>query len=89
MGSPRTERARLAALTRRGADPERIDQARRDLNEANLAAHIRRIVDGAPPLTDEQRERLALLLHPGDPPAQEGITAPCGGSRESRPRPTG
>jgi hypothetical protein len=46
-------------------------------------------VDGAPPLTDEQRERLALLLHPGDPPAQEGITAPCGGSRESRPRPTG
>ena len=31
---------------------------------ATLAAHIVRIVDAAPPLTDKQRETLAALLHP-------------------------
>jgi hypothetical protein len=28
-----------------------------------LEDHIRRVVEAAPPLTAEQRERLALLLH--------------------------
>ncbi|MGH3126259.1 MAG: hypothetical protein ACRDND_35225 [Streptosporangiaceae bacterium] len=30
-----------------------------------VAGHIKRVVDSAPPLTPAQRERLALLLHPG------------------------
>ena len=29
-----------------------------------LERHIRRVVDAAPPLTDEQRARLAVLLRP-------------------------
>ena len=33
------------------------------LAEAQLTAHIKRVVDQAPPLTDEQRTRLAALLH--------------------------
>jgi hypothetical protein len=64
MGST-TERARLAALVRRGADPERIDEARRELRTANGETYIRKLVDGWPPLTDAQRVRLSLLLHPG------------------------
>ena len=31
----------------------------------HLAAAIERAVDAAPPVTDAQREKLALLLHPG------------------------
>jgi hypothetical protein len=50
---------------RRRAAPERIDEARADLAATTLEDHIRRVVDAAPPLTPEQRERLALLLHPG------------------------
>lgn len=64
--------AHLAAIStagraagRRGDPPERIEQARQTLAEADLAAHIRRAVDGAPPLSPGRRERLALLLHPG------------------------
>ena len=64
MGST-TERARLAALVRRGAEPERIEQARRELRAATAETYIRKLVDGWPPLTDAQRERLSLLLHPG------------------------
>jgi hypothetical protein len=40
-------------------------QARADLAAATLEDHIRDVVDGWPPLTPEQRARLALLLHPG------------------------
>jgi hypothetical protein len=67
MDSPRTARARLGARIRNGADPERITDARRDLDTANLAAHIKRVIAAAPSLTDAQRERLALLLlDPGE-----------------------
>lgn len=45
-------------------DPEAEAQARRELAEAKIADHIRRVVDAAPPLTDEQRTRLAELLRP-------------------------
>lgn len=56
-------RARIAALSRsrEADDPELLD-ARRDLRTAQLEAHIRKVVDGAPPLTTEQRQRLALIL---------------------------
>lgn len=47
-----------------GDDDPRLPNLRRDLREAQLADHIRRTVDQTPPLTDEQRSRLALLLAP-------------------------
>ncbi len=52
-------RAGHAAVT---GDPDRIAQTRRDLAAERLASYIAKVVDGAPPLTDEQRDRLALLL---------------------------
>lgn len=55
-------RARVAALARHGAAADRQNDAKRELAAARLAAHIRRTVDAAPPLTPAQRDRLALLL---------------------------
>jgi len=46
-------------------DPELVD-ARRQLKAEHLAAYIKKTVDEAPPLTPEQRDRLALLLRGGD-----------------------
>lgn len=58
-----SERARVAALCRdrRPDDPELLD-ARRRLRVERLADYIVKTVDVAPPLTPEQRDRLALLL---------------------------
>jgi hypothetical protein len=39
-----------------------VAQADQELREIALAEHIRRVVDAAPPLSMEQRSRLALLL---------------------------
>jgi hypothetical protein len=39
-------------------------QAVREMREANLADHIRKVVEGWPPLTAEQRDRLRALLQP-------------------------
>ena len=62
----RGPRARVAALTRSRPenDPDLLD-ARRELRAARLEDYIRRTVDAAPPLTDDQRDRLALLLRGG------------------------
>lgn len=59
----RSERARLAALTRhKSPDDPQIGEARRDLRAARLEKIVRETVLAAPPLTDEQRRRLAVLL---------------------------
>jgi hypothetical protein len=60
------ERARIASLSRSRTpdDPELVD-ARRNLRAERLADYIRRTVDSAPPLSAEQRDRLALLLRGG------------------------
>ena len=56
-------RAQVAASKRhRGADDPRSIDAVRVLRETMLAEHIQRIVDSAPPLSAEQRNRLAVLL---------------------------
>jgi hypothetical protein len=61
-----TERARLAALTRsRAADDPQLVEARRNLRAERLAEHVRRVVSEAPPLTEEQRARIAVLLTRG------------------------
>jgi hypothetical protein len=47
---------------------ERADatvHARRQARYKAAENRIKKIVDGAPPLTDEQRDRLALLLRQG------------------------
>ena len=38
------------------------DRAVRQRNEDDLAAYIEEIIENAPPLTSEQRDKLALLL---------------------------
>ena len=48
-----------------GPDPSIITEKRRALAEAKIAAYIQKVVDAAPPLSNEQRDRLALLLRGG------------------------
>ncbi|MGV0772291.1 hypothetical protein [Mycobacterium syngnathidarum] len=45
-------------------DPAAEDQARRALAEAKIAAYVNKVLSQAPPLSDEQRTRLAELLRP-------------------------
>jgi hypothetical protein len=42
-----------------------LEDARRNARYTFAQRRIQKIVDGWPPLTEAQRERLALLLHPG------------------------
>jgi hypothetical protein len=59
-------RNRLNALQRyRRPDDPAIADARRDLAAASLAEYIVKVVDAAPPLTEDQRARLATLLRGG------------------------
>ena len=56
-------RGRVAALSRsRDANDPDLINARLELRAARLADYIQRTVNAAPPLTAEQRDRLALLL---------------------------
>jgi len=62
----RKKRARLAAGTRHHPNaPETIELAR-DFKAERLAEYVQRVVDSAPPLTQTQRDKLALLLRGGD-----------------------
>ncbi len=59
----RTLVSSVAALTRhRGTDDPAVTAAIRDLAAESLAEHVRRVVDRFPPLTPEQRDRIAALL---------------------------
>ncbi len=69
-GSPAPDvahaRARHAGLSRgRAADDPEVICAKRDLKAARLAEYVRRVVAEAPPLTPDQRDRIALLLRGG------------------------
>lgn len=66
----KTQRGKVAALTRSRPthDPE-LEAARRDLSEARLADYITETLAAAPSLTQDQRDRLALLLLGGEPDA--------------------
>src|SRR4051812_31311771 len=56
-------RGKLGATTRRFPnEPDRLAEARRNLAAAKLQDYIERTLADAPPLTDTQRDRLALLL---------------------------
>ena len=57
------ERARVAnAIRHHPDDHEAIAAARLDLRAAVAEDYIRKLVDSAPPLSPEQRSRLAVLL---------------------------
>ncbi len=63
----RNARARIGALSRsRTPDDPDLIAARRDLHAAMLEEHINKVVTGWPPLSADQRDRLAVLLRPGD-----------------------
>jgi hypothetical protein len=55
----------VARASRQGMDPERLREARRDLAAEKLAAYVATIVEQAPPLLPEQRERIIALLTAG------------------------
>ncbi len=58
-------RSRLATHVRYHADDRQAaDELRRDYRAARLEEYIDRTLAAAPPLTDEQRRRLTLLLQP-------------------------
>jgi hypothetical protein len=66
----RERRARIAAIRRHHPDrPELVVDDQRALKVDVLEQHLRALVNTFPPLTAEQRTRLALLLHG---PAAEG-----------------
>jgi len=59
------ERGRVAALSRsRSADDSELVDAKRSLAEKKIAAYVEKVLAQAPPLTDEQRTKLADLLRP-------------------------
>jgi hypothetical protein len=62
-----TNRSKYISLVRhRGADDPEAKRVRQELRADALERQIREVVDSAPPLTPEQRDRLSLLLHGGD-----------------------
>jgi hypothetical protein len=67
----KSERARVAALERgirageRPADDPALIEARRNLRALRLEAHVTKIVDGWPPLSQEQIESVVALLRAG------------------------
>lgn len=59
----RQHRGRVAALSRsRSIDDPDLLAARRDLAEASIAEHIAKVIAKSPPLTVEQRDRIAAIL---------------------------
>lgn len=57
-------RAELGVASRRGSG-DAIADARRNLAAAKLETYVQRILEEAPPLTPEQRDRVSALLRVG------------------------
>lgn len=65
--TPQAAKGRLAARSRYlPANDPQIAEARRDLAAAKIDAFVERALEKAPPLTDEQAERIAHRLRGGD-----------------------
>lgn len=62
----RMQLARLKGVAVRLGRTEEAARLDTEIRAAALDAHIRRVVDAAPPLTPEQRDRLAVLLRGGE-----------------------
>lgn len=63
MSNWTTHRAKVAGLSRsrKADDPELVD-ARQKLKAARLEDYVARVVAEAPPLTEDQKHRIASLL---------------------------
>jgi len=61
MPTARSLAARKAAQTRWSTPDPNID---RDLAAAKIAGYVKKVVADSPPLTEEQRARIASLLAP-------------------------
>lgn len=57
-------RSEIALAVRNNPDAD-VTELRRQLKAERLEEYISRVVDAAPPLTAEQRDRLAVLLRAG------------------------
>ena len=68
MSNPfHVQRARRACAVRfHGPDSAEAVSASRDLAAAKLERYVAAVVDAAPPLTPEQRDRIAAILRGGD-----------------------
>lgn len=63
---PRLAKKRSAvAVASRSGNTHKIESTKRDLAAEKIAVYIERTVNAAPPLTLEQRDRLASLLRGG------------------------
>ena len=60
----KTDRARVAAMRRHRPNDPKTDELAAEFKADRLAQHIRRVVDSAPPLSQAQKDRLAVLLQP-------------------------
>jgi hypothetical protein len=59
-------RADIARASNRTGDPISAANKRRDYAAAKLEDYIRRVVETAPPLAQDQRSHIAALLQGGD-----------------------
>ncbi len=67
------QRARVAALRRHYPDrPDLYEDDQRTLKADSAERYIRELIDVFPPLSDEQRTRLALLLRGSPAGGREG-----------------
>jgi hypothetical protein len=64
MSRARSANGRLARASHHPVDPVRIEELRRELAEAKITDYVEKVLATAPPLTAEQRTRLAELLKP-------------------------
>lgn len=81
LPTPTRARATLASRTARyGQDHPETVSARRAYETERLELHIRQVVDAAPPIFPEARDRLATLLRPSSTPAPEVATERAGGA---------
>ncbi len=58
----RSARARLAAAKRHHPDDDKTHKLAAQYKTERLAKHIERLLATAPPLSQDQRDRLAVLL---------------------------
>jgi hypothetical protein len=78
----RRRRARLAALQRHHPDqPELTEAERRRFKVSAAERYVQRLVDDFPPLSAEQRARLAVLLLGGEATVTSGVLRDGGHER--------
>ncbi|GJO25672.1 hypothetical protein NJB1507_29330 [Mycobacterium marinum] len=82
------ERARVGALSRsRSDDDPELVTARQNLKALNLEEYVRKVVSEAPPLTPEQRDRIAAILRGTGPPIPTSAPDPVERQQAATPSP--